>query len=436
MTNLSLLSRTALCLAAGGAIVVGDAVLALALDGHGWVGVLIGRFLALAAFCGAAFYLARAAQTIGRAADVCVSAARGDLEARIFEAPEPGVIGLLQRNINNVLDITDAFVREASGATRYISHGKYFRKVLLRGLPGSFQGAARDLNEAAEVMAAKVQEFAGIADDFEKSVGLVVESVSSAATELHASAEAMSHMASSTNERATSVAAATEQASSNVQTVAAAAEELSASVSEIGRQVARSSQIAQQAAADAERTNLTVEGLTEVARQVGEVVQLINDIASQTNLLALNATIEAARAGEAGKGFAVVANEVKSLANQTAKATEEITAQIAAMRSATGDAVGAIKAIGETIREMNGIAAAIASAVEEQGAATQEIARNIQEAAASAGEMASNIGGVTQAASETGVAAGQVLGTAGELATQSERLRTEVDRFLRSARVA
>jgi methyl-accepting chemotaxis protein len=284
-----------------------------------------------------------------------------------------------------------------------------------------------------ERRAAKVDE---LTRDFDKAVSGVLESVASATNELQATAGSMSATAEETSRQSVAVAAASEQASSNVQTVASAAEELSASIGEISRQVQQSAQVAGKAAEDASRTNGTVKSLAEAAQKIGEVVNLINDIASQTNLLALNATIEAARAGEAGKGFAVVASEVKSLANQTAKATEEIGAQISAMQSVTGEAVGAISAIGTTIGEINQIATAIASAVEEQGAATQEIARNVQQAAAGTQQVSANIAGVQQAASDTGAASQQVLGASGELARQSETLRRQVDDFLAGVKAA
>ena len=288
----------------------------------------------------------------------------------------------------------------------------------------------------AEAEAARKAGLLRLADGFESGIKGVVSTVASQATEMQSSAQAMTRTAEQAMTRATAVAAAVEQASGNVQTVAASAEELSASVLEIGRQVERSSVIAGQAVAEADSTNATVEGLNQAARRIGEVVQLIETIAGQTNLLALNATIEAARAGDAGKGFAVVASEVKSLASQTAKATEEIRAQIGEIQGATGQTVEAIRGIGATIRQMSEIAAAIASAVEQQGAATREIASNVQQAAQGTGDIAGNIGGVSQAASDTGAAAAQVLSVAGELSRQSETLRHDVDAFLATVRAA
>jgi methyl-accepting chemotaxis protein len=275
-----------------------------------------------------------------------------------------------------------------------------------------------------------------MASGFETAVGTIVKTVSDAAAAMESAAQALSATAETATRQATAVAAASEQASSNVQTVATAGEELSSSIGEIGRQVTQSTQIAGQAVDQAHKTDAQVQGLADAAHRIGEVVSLINDIAAQTNLLALNATIEAARAGEAGKGFAVVASEVKSLANQTAKATEEIGQQIAGIQSATKDSVEAIKVIGKTIGEINEIATTIASAVEEQSAATQEIARNVQQAAKGTQDVSSNITGVTQAASETGVAAKQVLGSAKDLSKQAELLRGQVETFLARVRAA
>jgi len=275
-----------------------------------------------------------------------------------------------------------------------------------------------------------------MADDFEMGIRSSLDAVAGAATNMRSTSVGMTAAAEEAGHQATSVAAVAEQASANVQAVAAATEELSSSVSEIGRQVAESTRIAGQAVDQANRTNVTVQGLSAAAQKIGDVVKLISDIAGQTNLLALNATIEAARAGDAGKGFAVVASEVKSLASQTAKATEEISAQVAAMQGATTEAVQAIEGIGGTIGTINEIATAIASSVEEQGSATREIARNVQEAAQGTSMVSSNIVGVNNAATETGAAAGQVLVSAEQLNGQAATLRADVDRFLANIRAA
>jgi methyl-accepting chemotaxis protein len=275
-----------------------------------------------------------------------------------------------------------------------------------------------------------------IASDFERSVNGIVRSVSTAAAGMQTTAQSMTATASDASARAATVGAASQSASNNVGTVAAAAEELSSSVAEISRQVTRSSEIASKAVGDAERTNATVGALSTGAEKIGEVVKLIHSIAAQTNLLALNATIEAARAGESGRGFAVVASEVKALANQTAKATEEISAQVAAMQASTSDAVASIGGITGTIAQMSEITVSLSTAIEQQGDATREIARNIQSVAAGSSEISAHIGGVTTAAAATGTAASDVLSNARELDNQSGMLRDAVDGFLAKVRAA
>jgi methyl-accepting chemotaxis protein len=275
-----------------------------------------------------------------------------------------------------------------------------------------------------------------LADAFEGAVGEIIDVVSSAATELEASANALKTTAGRSQELATVVAAASEEASTNVQSVASASEELTASVNEISRQVQESSRVASEAVGQAQKTNDRVGELSKAAARIGDVVELINTIAGQTNLLALNATIEAARAGEAGRGFAVVASEVKALAEQTAKATGEIGQQIAGIQAATHESVGAIKEIGNTIGRMSEISSTIAAAVEEQGAATQEISRNIQHAAEGTSQVSSNIANVQRGASETGSASSQVLSAARSLSVESNRLKLEVGKFLNTVRAA
>ncbi|KST60168.1 chemotaxis protein [Methylobacterium sp. GXS13] len=294
--------------------------------------------------------------------------------------------------------------------------------------------------ETARVRAeAEAQRKAGLrqmAEAFERAVGGIIGLVSSSAIELQTTAQSLTTTATQTASQSTTVAAAAEQATTNVNTVAAAAEQLGVSVQEIGRQVDGSTRLAQGAVAEAGQTGALVQELSSAVARIGDVVGLISSIASQTNLLALNATIEAARAGQAGRGFAVVASEVKALAEQTARATDEISGQIARVQASTGEAVTAIGSITVRIQEINGVATSIAAAVEEQGAATQEIVRNVGQAAQGAGEVTSNITGVAAAADETGKAASHVIVAATELSRQSEHLSAEVARFLDTVRAA
>jgi methyl-accepting chemotaxis protein len=293
--------------------------------------------------------------------------------------------------------------------------------------------AGRAQEQARSSEERRLARFA-MADELESQVKVVVQGVTAQAGQLQSTAGTLSATAEQVARQAMSVAAAAEQADANVQTVAAAAEQLSASISEISRQVTQSARLSREAVDEAQRTNAIVVSLAEAARKIGEVVGLINDIASQTNLLALNATIEAARAGEAGKGFAVVANEVKSLANQTARATDDITQQIAGIQAATGEAVKAIEGISGRIGSINEVSTTIASAVEQQGAATQEIARNVQQAAAGTRDVSANITGVQAAASETGEGAHQTLSAARGLSGQSEQLDQQLNLFLKKFR--
>ncbi len=290
--------------------------------------------------------------------------------------------------------------------------------------------------EAAKQREKRAQTISELTSGFDQDISAVLKTLGSASGEMQSTSTGMSSTAEETSRQSSIVAAAAEQASTNVQTVASATEELSASIAEINQQVTQSSAVASRAVEDAEQTNIQVRGLAEAAQKIGDVVSLISDIAEQTNLLALNATIEAARAGDAGKGFAVVAAEVKNLATATSRATDEITAQITGIQSETEGAVSAIASISTTINEISEISAAIASAVEEQGAATLEITRNVQEASAGTSEVTSNIVSVNEAAGATGAAAEQVLNAAGELSRESESLRHKVETFLAAVRAA
>jgi methyl-accepting chemotaxis protein len=308
--------------------------------------------------------------------------------------------------------------------------------IVLRDNAAEADRLAAEEAEQQKQKLLRQQRVDGFISRFEVAVGGVLGAMSGAAGQMQQTATQMSRTASDTNEQATTVAAASEQASTNVQTVAAASEELTSSIHEISRQVQESAEIALRATGEAERTASQVRDLKAAAERIGEVVKLINDIAAQTNLLALNATIEAARAGEAGKGFAVVANEVKNLASQTAKATEDISTQVAGVQAETATVVASIEDIGRTIHRMNDIASGVAAAVEEQGAATQEITRNVQQAAAGTQQVSASIVEVTQGARQTGEAAGMVLGASDELVRQGDHLRVEIEGFLGNIRAA
>jgi methyl-accepting chemotaxis protein len=330
------------------------------------------------------------------------------------------------------------FAVEVSGTDRKDEVGDVARTALVFKENGIAKIRMEAEQKEAELRSAaqRKADMIKLADDFEGAVGEIIETVSSASTELEASAGTLTSTAERSQELSTVVAAASEEASTNVQAVASATEELSSSVNEISRQVQESARMASEAVGQARNTNDRVGELSKAASRIGDVVELINTIAGQTNLLALNATIEAARAGEAGRGFAVVASEVKALAEQTAKATGEIGQQIAGIQAATQDSVTAIREISGTIERLSEISSTIAAAVEEQGAATQEISRNVQQAAQGTQQVSSNIADVQRGATETGSASSQVLSAAQSLSGDSNRLKLEVGKFLNSVRAA
>ena len=357
-----------------------------------------------------------------------------------------GVTLMLRRRVITPLANLTGVVGELAAGRHDVTIPTIGRSDEIGAMAGSLQVfkdaliAKKAADEAAAVEAdAKIQRgqrVDRITSDFETMIGEIVDVVSRASTDLEASADTLTSTADSAEQLTGVVAAASEEASTNVQSVASATEEMASSINEISRQVQGSARIAGEAVEQAQKTNDRVAELARAASRIGDVVELINTIAGQTNLLALNATIEAARAGEAGRGFAVVASEVKALAEQTAKATGEISQQISGIQSATQESVAAIKEIGDTIGRMSEIASTIAAAVEEQGAATQEISRNVQQAAQGTQQVSSNIADVQRGASETGSASAQVLGAAKSLSGESERLKREVSKFLGSVRAA
>ncbi|MBR0956082.1 methyl-accepting chemotaxis protein [Bradyrhizobium japonicum] len=388
----------------------GDQAAQDAADSYAYAFMLVSVILGAAVVIGIAvsFYLVRDVSSgINSIIEPMQALGKGDLSAEVPHRGEKTEIGAMA----DVLQI--------------------FKEALI-AKKAADEAAAAD----AEAKIERGRRVDNITREFETMIGEIVQTVSSASTQLEASASTLTATADRSQRLATTVAGASEEASTNVQSVASATEEMASSVGEISRQVQESARMAGDAVGQARATTERVSELSKAASRIGDVVELINTIAGQTNLLALNATIEAARAGEAGRGFAVVASEVKALAEQTAKATGEIGQQISGIQAATNDSVGAIREISSTIERLSEISSAIAAAVEEQGAATQEIARNVQQAAQGTQQVSSNITDVQRGATETGTASSQVLSAAQMLSNDSNRLKSEVSKFLTNVRAA
>ncbi|HRC26701.1 MAG TPA: methyl-accepting chemotaxis protein [Alphaproteobacteria bacterium] len=356
----------------------------------GWFFLLIGLGLQVVTVVS----LRRAVRVLAQANEICTRLAKGDFEARIVGISEGGELGSFLHKINEMTDYMDAFVREATASMDYVSHNQYFRRILEQGLHGALRGAARTINAATEAVAIKMKDFSNIAHMLEKSLGEVVAGITQDVRALENAADAMGQAVSMAREEASAAVSASEQNAQSAQTISAASEEMSISIREISEQVTRASRGATETAHHATQSEATVQNLVQMARKIAEVLGLIEDIASQTNLLALNATIEAARAGDAGKGFSVVATEVKSLADETAKATVEISDQIKAIQTVTNGVADAFSQIRTQIGMVNEAATTVAAAIEEQTAASQEIARGAERSSAETVNVARNVGSI------------------------------------------
>jgi len=371
--------------------------------------------------------LARANDSIHKASQACHAAAQGDLNIRVLGIRGHGDVGQMLRNINRVLDLTEAFCKEAEAAMLHAMDRKYYRKIVTTGLRGEYVRFAETINRCLDTMSKRDADALAFA---EQNVRTLVAEVSAASTQLKSSAVSMSGNATDTLEEAIASASAAEQASANVAAVAAATEELAASFGEINRQATLATTIAHQAMEKAQATDATVQKLGEAAGRIGDVLALIQDIAAKTNLLALNATIEAARAGEAGKGFAVVANEVKHLANQTAKATDEIGQHVSAIQEASAGAASAIREIGETVGNIQESSTTVAAAVEEQNAVSLEISRNVSEAAIGTDTVSASVSKMQSMADGTSRESHHVEDAADSLLVKAGQLQSQVDSFI------
>jgi methyl-accepting chemotaxis protein len=424
MTNSSSLSKARLALAGAMAALAAMAIWHVA--SNDFVALLV-DLVAVAGIGLGWWWLQTAIAKIDACVAVAQEAAKGVLEVRLVQFREGGELGRLAGHINRLLDLTEAFTKEAHAAMESANDRKYYRRIVPTGLRGGFVFYAGAINNSLALMEKRDHAFQDFATT---KVLAVADTVAAAATELNASADSMASLSLETARQSKTAAGAADQASTNVQMVAAAVEEFTASIGEINSQVGRVASIADRAVQAVNHTDDAVRGLADATGKISSIVDLINKIAAQTNLLALNATIEAARAGDAGKGFAVVAGEVKTLATQTGKATSEIAAQIDRVQTVSAETTAAIRGVNDTVREIQHAASAVAGAIEEQKAVTQEIARNMTEAADATATVSGAVTTVNSVAAESSTGSREVTQAAGELSRNAAMLRTQIDEFL------
>ena len=432
MTNSSSLSRAEWVFAGLTALMMIGSVLHATVEIH-WRNAAMLIFMTTLSVLGLVL-LRRARRSIAEISAVLDRAAKGDLESRVILLDDQGEVARLAHDANRVLDVTDAFVREARATLGCVRDGKNHRRIIETGMIGTYGIASRTMNEAVSAIESRLRGFSRVMREFEHTVGTVTGSLGEAVHGLSRSADQMRSSADDTEHRTTTIGAAAEETSVTVATVAAATEELTAAVEDIASQAERARAVSEDAHRQAHDSRDAIADLTSAVGDISGVVDLIRQVAEQTKLLALNATIEAARAGEAGKGFGVVAIEVKALADQTAKATEAISDRIRAVESRADRCMASISGITGVIDEIGAAAAAIAAAVQQQIAATHEISRSMQMASTATDDVSSNVTTVVAAAGATGRAAADVAGASVDLAEQTERLQDSVKRFLLSAR--